>query len=42
MYDIKIPYDYWWWAIIEVLFPISEEPEYEDLISGQWWGTVGL
>ncbi|XDV41970.1 hypothetical protein PO909_010739 [Leuciscus waleckii] len=29
-----------WWAIMEVSDPISEYPEYEDLISDQWWETV--
>ncbi|ROK15863.1 hypothetical protein DPX16_10167 [Anabarilius grahami] len=29
-----------WWAIMEVSHPISEEPEYGDLISGQWGETV--
>ncbi|XDV45989.1 hypothetical protein PO909_013976 [Leuciscus waleckii] len=29
-----------WWAIMEVSHPISEEPEYGDLTSGLWWGTV--
>ncbi|KAK9964841.1 hypothetical protein ABG768_005979 [Culter alburnus] len=29
-----------WWAIVEVSHPISEEPEYGDLISGQWGETV--
>ncbi|KAL0187704.1 hypothetical protein M9458_014803, partial [Cirrhinus mrigala] len=28
-----------WWAIMEVSHPISEEPEYGDLTSGEWWGT---
>ncbi|XP_016329500.1 neurofilament heavy polypeptide-like [Sinocyclocheilus anshuiensis] len=30
----------WWWAIMEVSSPISEEPEYGDLTSVQWWGTI--
>ncbi|XDV46939.1 hypothetical protein PO909_016741 [Leuciscus waleckii] len=29
-----------WWAIMEISHPISEEPEYGDLTSGLWWGTV--
>ncbi len=29
-----------WWAIMEVSSSISEEPEYGDLTSVQWWGTV--
>ncbi|RXN33225.1 nascent polypeptide-associated complex subunit muscle-specific form-like protein [Labeo rohita] len=29
-----------WWAIMEVSSPISEEPEYGDLSSVKWWGTV--
>ncbi|RXN18640.1 forkhead box N3-like protein [Labeo rohita] len=29
-----------WWAIMEVSSPISEEPEYGDLTSVQWWGTM--
>ncbi|XP_059402461.1 uncharacterized protein LOC132133591 [Carassius carassius] len=29
-----------WWAIMEVSSPISEEPEYGDLTSVQWQGTM--
>ncbi|XP_026095182.1 fibrous sheath CABYR-binding protein-like isoform X1 [Carassius auratus] len=29
-----------WWAIMEVSSPISEEPEYGDLTSVQWRGTM--
>ncbi|XP_059402309.1 neurofilament heavy polypeptide-like [Carassius carassius] len=29
-----------WWAIMEVSSPISEEPEYGDLTSVQWQGTI--
>ncbi|KAL0156985.1 hypothetical protein M9458_048231, partial [Cirrhinus mrigala] len=29
-----------WWAIMEVSHPISEEPEYGDLSSGEWWGKM--
>ncbi|KAL0154650.1 hypothetical protein M9458_048913, partial [Cirrhinus mrigala] len=29
-----------WWAIMEVSSPLSEEPEYGDLTSLQWWGTM--
>ncbi len=30
----------WWLAIMEVSSPISEEPEYGDITSVQWWGTL--
>ncbi|KAL1247844.1 hypothetical protein QQF64_023220 [Cirrhinus molitorella] len=29
-----------WWAIMKVSSPLSNEPEYEDLTSVQWWGTM--